>query len=163
MNYTNQNYSSSPFNTNQFNMNQFSNSNAFTFESTSCSFSSNYLSSNANFSANCNLNATNVKYQSQIDLTAKISSTTNIQFIDIEKTFESISKKKVYQLIISSISNKLNYLINSSVEVLALELPFKILKLIVYESDFEKDGFGKISDSSCEENIKRCVEKCPKW
>lgn len=159
---SNQNYSSSPFNMNsQFNQ---INSN-FTFESTSCSISSNYLSSTTSFASNvCNINLPNSKNSNQfVDCLPKINSSTNIQFISIEKTFESVSKKKVYQLINTSIANKLNYLINSSIEVLALELPFKILKLIVYESDFEKDSFGNISDKTCEENIKRTVEKCPKY
>lgn len=150
---TTNNYSSSPFG--QFNLNQL-NSN-FTFESSSCSISSNYTS--ANFTAN----TSNVKYQTS-DTLSKIVSATNIQFIDVEKTFELLSKKRVHSLISSSISNKLNNFVNnSSIEVLVAEIPFKVLCLIVYESEFDKDGFGNISSVVVEQSIKSTIDKCPKY
>ena len=153
-------YASSPGNASFFNLNQV-NSGFVSFES--CSISSiSYSSSSTNFNSNTS-NLKSHKQQQPIDLTARIASAINIHFLDIEKTFDILSKKKVLNLISQSCANKLNHFVNCSIQVLVSEMPFKILKLIIYECEFEKDGFGNIQDSICESNIKRCVEKCPKY
>jgi len=163
------NYSSSPF-SQSFNLAALGNSN-FTFESSSCSISSTSISNN--FTTNLS-SFSNMKYQTP-DILSKITSATNIQFIDLEKTFEVLSKKKVFSLIISSISNKLNNILsntkeqkksqlsNSLIEVLTLEIPFKVLKLVVYEIELDKDPFGNIADSVVEQSIKNIIDKVPKY
>ena len=153
-------YSSSPFGLNApFGLNPL-NGNFMSFESCSINYSS---AGSASFTSN-SFNSSNVRYQqSATDHTPRIASATNIQFISVEKTFEQMSKKKVLSLVGASVSNRLNYLMNTKIEVLASEIPFKTLKLIAYESDFEKDGFNAIPDAQWEQSIKRCVEKVPKY
>ena len=155
-------YSSSPFGINApFNLGQLNAGNFMSFESCSVNYSS---ANSASFTSN-SYSTSNVRYQQQAptDHTSRIASATNIQFISVEKTFEQISKKKVLSMVGSSVSNKLNYLMNTKIEVLVSEIPFKTLKLIAYESEFEKDAFGNIPDGQWEQSIKRCVEKVPKY
>ena len=150
-------YSSSPFgglNT-PFGLNAM-NGNFMSFESCSINYSS---SASAIFTAN-SYNASRVQ---ALDITPRIASATNIQFVSVEKTFEQMSKKKVLSLVGAQVSNRLNYFMNTKIEVLVSEIPFKTLKLIAYESDFEKDGFGNIPDAQWEQSVKRCAERVPKY
>ena len=108
-------------------------------------------------------NTHNLKYYATMDISASVAAATNVQLLQAEKTLSSLTKKKVLTMISSQLSTKLNYLVSNSIEVLALEMPFKTLKLVAYECEFERDEFDQMDERSLEEKIRRLTERCPKY